>query len=733
MDRGSGTDTDDIYFQNPDGTYISSNSNIVTSTGSFFGGQYQTKLKGSTSGCNDVPGGTIDITCRGAAIFVNGAGGPNTVSSVRLRVQNDNNSSLRVFQLAFELSYIDQLITNNRDYGDANNSYGSAGALVSSNLSLGYGVLPDNEADHQFSGNASGDDNFDSGSASNFDDEDGVRLNNRPLDNQSLNTTASLDVTTFGTGFLSAWLDLDGDGNFSGADEQIVDDFAVTSSTVATNSLPITVPASATAANTKMRFRFSAAQNVNATGFTSSGEVEDYQVSLNTSTSTTLNPDYTQDCNSSIKIALVLDASGSINGGGGVQAVRNGVKGLIDEIAENTPGTEIGIVEFAYSADTPIPFTPVNSATATSIFEPYINADGISTASTQYYDGRHDIWTNWEASMIQVNSDLSEADALIFVTDGVPNKYVDDNGNLQPPNNTLVNAATGIAETVPWTDQIKARGTHIYGFGISNNVSEDNFKPITENTANFELYNNTIDNAETADYAFVQQFSDFANQLTFLIQDICQLGDNPNLALVKRITGINPDSGRSDEQDFSSYYVDVTDGSSPTDDNDTKWPGTQVSPNEGSSQVSDYLRGETEDIVTKPNDEIEYAIYLLSNGNNTTRNVLVCDLIPENTEFVANAFGSSAAGVTGIQWEYNGQIENLTNSNDSDAGYYFPPGIEPTSVSGLENVKCAGPNQPNPPNTTGAIVVNVGNLPRASLPGDPTNSYGFIRFRAKVK
>lgn len=106
LDTGSGTGSDDVYFQNPDGTFISPGSSVIPSTGSFFGGQYKTKLKGSASSCNDTPGGTIDVTCRGAAMFANGANGSNKVSSVTLRVQNDNASSNRIFQLSFDFSYI---------------------------------------------------------------------------------------------------------------------------------------------------------------------------------------------------------------------------------------------------------------------------------------------------------------------------------------------------------------------------------------------------------------------------------------------------------------------------------------------------------------------------------------------------------------------------------------------------------------------------------------------------
>ena len=287
LDSTSGTSTDDLYFTQPDGSYVSSSSNVNVIPGSYFGDKYQIRLQGQTTGnCTDGSGLLSDIACRGGIIFINGPNGPNTVSSVNLRVQNDNaygtstsSTALRRFQLSLELSYIEELITANEDYGDAASSYGSAGTSVSTNLSLGYGTFPDHEDSHQFSADADSDDT--DTDSSDFDDEEGISLNGQPLDNQTLQagTTTNLDVITFGTGFLSAWLDLNADGDFD-TNEQVVDDFAINSSSVTNSSIPIDIPASAIAGDTAIRFRFSQDKDVGSTGFSSSGEVEDYKVAI---------------------------------------------------------------------------------------------------------------------------------------------------------------------------------------------------------------------------------------------------------------------------------------------------------------------------------------------------------------------------------------------------------------------------------------------------------------------
>ena len=92
----------------------------------------------------------------------------------------------------------------------------------------------------------------------------------------------------------------------------------------------------------------------------------------------------------------------------------------------------------------------------------------------------------------------------------------------------------------------------------------------------------------------------------------------------------------------------------------------------------------------------------------------------------------------GILLELNNETKSLTSASDGDIGYYFPPGVDPAGT--FPNVKCGNhttpnndPNQPNVANEHGAVVVNVGNLPNANAPGSPANSYGSIRFRARIK
>ncbi|MCV3217353.1 hypothetical protein OGM63_28245 [Plectonema radiosum NIES-515] len=199
------------------------------------------------------------------------------------------------------------------------------------------------------------------------------------------------------------------------------------------------------------------------------------------------------------------------------------------------------------------------------------------------------------------------------------------------------------------------------------------------------------------------------------------VASNPNVVLVKRITTINGSS-------FTDLIDGVKDANSPNyvpephdiDDNNTNW-------------ASNYLQGLLNGGTVRPKDEVEYTIYYLSAGDTTANNVLICDRVPDNATFIPTAFNSFPTknttglpgGDRGIIWQNNGATESLTNTSDDDTAEYLSPGVDPTIK--YPGIKCDGSN------TNGVVVVKLGNLPNATAPGTPIGSYGFIRFRGKVK
>ncbi|MBD2777959.1 hypothetical protein [Iningainema tapete] len=99
--------------------------------------------------------------------------------------------------------------------------------------------------------------------------------------------------------------------------------------------------------------------------------------------------------------------------------------------------------------------------------------------------------------------------------------------------------------------------------------------------------------------------------------------------------------------------------------------------------------------------------------------------IPTAFNSIPPASGSLPGADRGIVLSHNGNSVSLSNSKDDDFGQYFPPGVDPKIV--YPQINCSGSN------TNGAVVVNLGDLPNATNSGTPIGSYGFVRFRGKVK
>jgi uncharacterized repeat protein (TIGR01451 family) len=203
----------------------------------------------------------------------------------------------------------------------------------------------------------------------------------------------------------------------------------------------------------------------------------------------------------------------------------------------------------------------------------------------------------------------------------------------------------------------------------------------------------------------------------------------PNVLLVKRITAINGQTTTFNGTNLAAYQDDPA---NPYDDNIRQTPPPFPADTQNWPSLNTFMLGNTNGDFTRPNDELEYTIYFLSTGSAIAKNVLFCDRVPTNVSFIPSAFNSqpSATGGIigsdrGILAQINGVTGAFSNIQDGDAAQYFPPGANPTSI--YPNINCGGNN------TNGAIVVNLGNLPNATAPATPTSSYGWVRFKSRVK
>jgi uncharacterized repeat protein (TIGR01451 family) len=181
------------------------------------------------------------------------------------------------------------------------------------------------------------------------------------------------------------------------------------------------------------------------------------------------------------------------------------------------------------------------------------------------------------------------------------------------------------------------------------------------------------------------------------------------ILLVKRITAINgqPITGVVRES---------------ADDSDVNWPSAT------------FLQGAINPGKVKPNDDLEYTIYYLNTGNGSAKNVRVCDQLNKNLIFQTQFDVTDIATIDkGISLNPGGTSASqyLTNASNDDKGFFSTSTTLPT------NCNLAG-NTISSANLSNNVVVvdlvdNNTALPGIISPGNPINSFGYIKFKVKVK
>lgn len=171
------------------------------------------------------------------------------------------------------------------DWGDAPDSASSPkyptlaannGANHLINASVYLGAVVDIDLDGQPHAKALGDDINQAYPGSPYPpgDEDGIAFTSLLVQNQ----TATLTATASTAGYLDAWIDYNQDGVWNAA-EKI---FSSTPLGAGANALSVTIPGGATAGKTFARFRFSLNGGLAPNGTAPDGEVEDYEVWIET-------------------------------------------------------------------------------------------------------------------------------------------------------------------------------------------------------------------------------------------------------------------------------------------------------------------------------------------------------------------------------------------------------------------------------------------------------------------
>ena len=159
-----------------------------------------------------------------------------------------------------------------RDFGDAPATYGDASHGILAGLSIG--SIVDRESASANTADATGDD------TTGDDDEDGFTALKAFGPGSSDQFEVTVTNTTGRDAYFQGFVDLDRSGTFT-ASEQVISDRLIPSGSI---NLPLTVsvsvPAGLSTGESVARFRISQTAGLGATGFASTGEVEDHQITI---------------------------------------------------------------------------------------------------------------------------------------------------------------------------------------------------------------------------------------------------------------------------------------------------------------------------------------------------------------------------------------------------------------------------------------------------------------------
>jgi uncharacterized repeat protein (TIGR01451 family) len=389
----------------------------------------------------------------------------------------------------------------------------------------------------------------------------------------------------------------------------------------------------------------------------------------------------------------------------------------------NLPGIQVGA--------TAVPFI-TNTATVSGGGETNLANDGASDLTTvsgaavpdltlsKTHTGNFSVGTSGIYDLSVNNIGLATTTGIITVTDILPTGLTIPNGSVSLTGTDAANwscSATSNVITCNTSTPIAASGNSTFNLvGIQVGATA---VPSVTNTA-------TVSGGGEVDTA-----NNSASDAT-AVTDATGVSQ-PNVLLVKRITAVNGiitngnvtlniyDPDPTYPYDKNAIQVGLNPASS------DKWPNTT------GATSSTFLIGARDGGATQTNDEVEYTIYFLSAGTGPAKNVTLCDRIPRYQTFVPDTFNSLTVapnttpvlpiGDRGIEVSQGGTNYGYTNIGDGDAARYYPPGSTLPSAC----------TQPPLPEDNGAIVVLLGDVPDATSAGSPVESYGFFRFRARVK
>lgn len=174
------------------------------------------------------------------------------------------------------------------------------------------------------------------------------------------------------------------------------------------------------------------------------------------------NPALQVSCSAGLRVALVLDLSGSVSNSGALGTLKDASKGMVDALK----GTSSSMALYTFSNDSPRSNTDDGRNWPSMSIDPGSNAETIKSRIDAYATGGG---TNWDSAMWEVANTADPYDLVVVVTDGMPTYSINNTSNADSNGSTT--SFDEIESAVFSANAVKAKGSRVMALGVGEGVS----------------------------------------------------------------------------------------------------------------------------------------------------------------------------------------------------------------------------------------------------------------------